>query len=35
MYQKDLFETHENEFEDMMDYLNFLDDMATNPWGDE
>lgn len=29
------YETHEIEYEEMMDYLNFIEDMETNPWGDK
>ena len=30
----EFFEMHEQEFEDMMDYLNFVEDMESDPWGD-
>jgi hypothetical protein len=35
MYRKDLFEAHEMEYEEMMDYLAFMEDMESgDPWGD-
>lgn len=29
------FEIHENEYQEMVDYYNFLEDMETDPWGDK